>query len=482
MALRFRQHDPAYDGTIEVEEVHPNFVEVYFVPPERSLLDASLDPTQAKKYRVKLLDINGQKQFLTIHPISTFGDRSDFLKPKYDQVERITLDHTDIIFPGFDGAVPTEPEGVREVLETLPSAFTKDYAYGLGLANRYRFIIHAVERLSDCTDIVITSEHATGPDPNDGQFFNISEKDFEHVRRAINNIASLAQTAASEVKETTAHNILAERLGVPKLEPRAGRHPYRKLFTAAAQGKEELSEDDQNAVIGAVSNHAASIAKVQPEKLAKLCGDIELVTLEALIKRYEEMLGEKLGEGRWQDFFNENPFILTMAFGYPVIKVWDQASVGGRKLSGDGEKITDFLVKNSLTNNIAIFEIKTPQTPILNKTPFRDGIFTPSADLSGSINQALDQKYQFQKQIAQIKDNTRLYDVESYAVHCCLVIGKTPDGDDQKKSLELFRRNSKDVEIVTFDELLEKLTQLSVFLRAAEEPAKLQESKGNANG
>ena len=100
--------------------------------------------------------------------------------------------------------------------------------------------------------------------------------------------------------------------------------------------------------------------------------------------------------------------------------------------------------------------------------PDRDGVYTPSANLSGSINQAPDQKYQFQKQITQIKDNTRLYDIKSYAVHCCLVIGKAPDGDDRKKSFELLRRNSKDVEIVTFDELLEKLKQLNSFLRVAE--------------
>ena len=468
MALGFRQHDPDRDGTLEVEEVHPNFVEVYFVPPERSLVEARLDPAQANRYRTKLLDINGQHKFLTIYPIGTFGNRSDFLKPKYGRIERITLDDTDIIFPGFDGAVPTTPEDVREVLENLPSAFTKDYTYGLGLAKPYRFIIDAVLELSDCTEIVITGKHATGSDLDGNRIFYISTQDFEQARRALNSIDSLAQSAARAVKEATAHNILAERLGVPKQDPKTGRHPYRKLFTAVAEGKEELSEKDQNAVIGALTNHAAEIAEDQPEKLAKLRGDIELVTLEALIKRYEEMLGEKLVEGRWQKFFNENPFILNMAFGYPVIKVRDQASVGGRKLSGDGEKITDFLVKNSLTNNTAIFEIKTPQTPILNKTSFRDGIYTPSADLSGSINQALDQKYQFQKQIAQIKDNTRLYDIESYAVHCCLVIGKTPDGDDRKKSFELFRRNSKDVEIVTFDELLEKLKQLSAFLRAAE--------------
>jgi Domain of unknown function (DUF4263) len=469
MALRIRRHDPARDGTLEVEEVQPNCVEVYFVPPEHSLVAAKLDPAQAIGHRAKLLEINGQDNFLTIHPISTFGEKLDFLRPKYGQVERITLDDTDIIFPGFEEAVPTTPEGVLEVLEQLPSAFTKDYAYGLGLANPYRFIINAVEELSECTEIVITGEHATGPDSGGSERFFISRSDFEQARLELNKIDRHAQTAVRSVKWTAAHNILAERLGLPQLDPKAGRHPYRKLFTAVVQGKQQLSEEDQNAVIGALSSHAADIAEDQPKKLAKLRGDIDLVTLEALIKRYEEMLGEKQVEGRWQDFFNENLFILNMAFGYPVIKVRDQASVGGRKLSGEGEKITDFLVKNSLTNNTAIFEIKTPQTPILNKTPFRDGVFTPSADLSGSINQALDQKYQFQKQIAQIKDNARLYDIESYAVHCCLVIGKTPDGEDRKKSFELFRRNSKDVEIVTFDELLEKLKQLSAFLRATKE-------------
>lgn len=67
--------------------------------------------------------------------------------------------------------------------------------------------------------------------------------------------------------------------------------------------------------------------------------------------------------------------------------------------------------------------------------------------------------------IAQFKHNSKIHEIESYAVHCCLIIGKTPEGDDQKKSFELFRRNSKAVEIVTFDELLEKLRQLSALLR-----------------
>lgn len=466
MAPGFQQHDPDRDGTLEVEEIHPGFVTVYFIPPARSLIEAGLDPEQANSYRTKLLEICAPYQLLTIYPINTFGHRSDFLKPKYDRIVRITLEGTDI-FSGMNGNVPETQEEVWDVLERLPSAFTKDYAFGLGLAKPYRFIIDAVRELSDCTEIAITTIDETGPDLHGNGIFYIYTLDFEKIRVALNKIDRHARSAVRTVKRSAAHNVLAERLGIPKIEPITGRHPYRKLFTAVAEGKKELSKEDQNAVIGTLSSHAAEIARAQPERLAKLREDIELVALESLIKRFEEMLGSNLAEARWQKFFNENPFILSMAFGYPVIKVRDQASVGGRKLSGGGDKITDFLVKNSITNNTAIFEIKTPKAPILNKKPFRDSVFTPSAELSGSINQTLDQKYQLQKQIAEIKDNSRLYDIESYAVHCCLVIGRTPDGDDQKKSFELFRRNSKDVEIVTFDELLEKLRQLSAFLGTA---------------
>ena len=51
MALAVRQRDPVRDGTLEVEEYHPNFVCVYFVPPEWSLQAAGLDPAQAKAHR-----------------------------------------------------------------------------------------------------------------------------------------------------------------------------------------------------------------------------------------------------------------------------------------------------------------------------------------------------------------------------------------------------------------------------------------------
>ena len=471
--------DPKGELFIEVRDSH--CVEVFFIPEDDRLREAGIVPKDRENHCVKLLEFNSQDGTLSIFPISMLGTRSGFLKPKYGRIKCITLAGISTPIWKADGTLPMDREGVLEYLENLPSGFTKDPDFGLGLAKDYRFIVSAVEELSSCTEILIWQNDETYPDEDSGTFY-VSHTDFDAMRRSINSITSASQMAGRSVKDATIHNYVAERIGKPLMDVTTGRSPIRRAITSKAMGEEVIPEVEQDAVLHALSNAAKSLGEDQTKRLAKLQSDIELVTLEALIVRFEAMLGEKTTEKHWQTFFNENPFILNMAFGYPVIKVRDQASVGGRKLSGDGEKITDFLVKNSLTNNTAIFEIKTPKTSILNKVPFREGVFTPSANFAGSINQALDQKYQFQKQVAQIKENSRLYDIESYAVHCCLVIGTTPDGDDRKKSFELFRRNSKDVEIVTFDELLEKLKQLSVFLRAADEPGKSQELKGDTNG
>ena len=188
------------------------------------------------------------------------------------------------------------------------------------------------------------------------------------------------------------------------------------------------------------------------------------MNLECLIERYQEMMKAGLKERDWQDFLDANSFILSLAFGYPIVKVRGQAWVGGHKLSGRGATIADFLVKNNLTDNSAIIEIKTPQTDLLNKAPYRREIYTPSGELVGAINQALGQKQSFEREISLIKDKSRQPDIESYSVRCCLIIGKLPVDNDKKRSFELFRGNSKNVDIVTFDELFEKLRSLRDLL------------------
>ena len=213
-----------------------------------------------------------------------------------------------------------------------------------------------------------------------------------------------------------------------------------------------------------MTNNVKAISETKTEQLAQLQRNIELVSLEGLIAHFEKLLTAGHSEEMWQEFFLANPFALSLAFGYPIIKVHDRASVGGRRLSGQGDKYTDFLVKNSMTNNTAIVEIKKPDTPLLKQSKYRNEVFPPSTDLTGAITQALDQKHYFEKEIAHIKENSNIYDIRTYSVQCCLVVGTIPEDEAKQKSFELFRGNSKDVEIITYDELLTKLENLLVFL------------------
>ena len=446
-------------GKLTVEEYHPGFNQVYYTPPPERLKEAGVEDDNPEKYRRHILDIDATKNFISIYPLNTLPRNPGFLEPKYDVVRSITLE-------GFNFTFPETAEAVVEMLEEMPSAFVKDYDFGLGLLKEYKPIINFLEGIG-IENLVISEREDTKISEEDS-IFTIKFRDFEEYRKSMNRITGRARSSARKVKAAATNNLIAYILNNEKypqkplyVENDALTRLIAKSSPTIPQG---LTKSEQKRAVALIEENKEAIAKDSPESLVKLQNTIELVTLEQLIEKYEGMMQRRLSESHWQKLLNDNPFILNLAFGYPIIKIRDQASVGGRKLSGEGDKITDFLVKNSMTNNCALFEIKTPQTRLLNKTPYRDSVYTPSKDLAGSVSQVLDQKYKFQKEISVIKDNSGIYDMESYATHGVLIIGTVPEDKEGRKSFELFRRNSKDVEIVTFDELLHKLNDLHAFL------------------
>jgi hypothetical protein len=390
------------------------------------------------------------------------------MQPKYAQIESISL-------TGFNYGFPETIEEVEEVLENLPPGFVKDYDYGLGLQKDYRFIINAIEENTEIKHLIISKKEKTKIEipsillalGSEEVSYTLNYCEYEAIRKSIDKITRNFQSEGRIDKSIFAYNALLN-ISNPAQYPEKYR-TYKKdtIFKfISGNGKQQadLSAADQKEIVNLISKNKNALAEHLPKALMKLHDDIELVTLENLIKKFAEMLSKKLPEKYWQTLFSENPFILNLAFGYPIIKFSEQVCVGGRTFSGAGDKFADFLVKNNSTNNSALIEIKTPGTKLLSNNPYRGSVYTPSSEFSGSINQLLDQKYKFQKEIDSLKNNSRSYDLESYSVSCVLIIGKTPEEIDQKKSFELFRGNSKDIEIITFDELLEKLKQLHSFL------------------
>lgn len=449
---------------LKLTELFPNCVSIGYSPSQELLNNSSLselDRKEALSKKHELLLINGQDDFISIYPINTLPMHSDFLKGKYDVIESITLE-------GFGYNTPDNIDEILELLEELPSGFVKDYEFGLGLLKDYRTIINSIEDIPSIKHLVITKINST---KLENEFYNLSFSDFETIRKGINRISSDYQSKSRIDKTIFSYNALLHQLdssAYPERKKKYKNDVVYKLLTSTSFDESSLSKKDSNAVLNILSNNKSDIYKNTRKEAVQLQQDIELLNLSWVVDESKRLLTKKSSESEWQNFFNDNPLILFLVFGYPVVKIKDQATVGGRKLSGPGDKITDFLIKNNLSNNCALIEIKKPSTTLLNSKEYRGGVFSPSSELSGSINQILDQKHKFQKEISLIKDNSGIYDIESYAVDCVLIIGTMPFEKEKKKSFEMFRHNSKDVRIYTFDELVHKLKDMYLLLKGNE--------------
>jgi hypothetical protein len=143
---------------------------------------------------------------------------------------------------------------------------------------------------------------------------------------------------------------------------------------------------------------------------------------------------------------------------------------GGKRLSGRGGKVTDFLCASASTGNLAIVEIKKPTTDLLGGSPYRgDDVFAASTELSGTVAQVLDQRMTLQRELPNLKEQSERYDIHDYGTRCIIVAGVTPSDRARRKSLELLRNALVGVTLLTFDELLARLEEIHAALSPAAE-------------
>lgn len=446
---------------------------------------------------VKLIEVDVIGGLLTVFPMNNLDRPFKDIERKYRQVERIAfaigsvifapdidgwgIDRPDrflgsyqgdtktetidagIDFAELEGTLPKSADDVVALLEGLPRYCVRDVRYGLGIRRQFRAIVSAVEELTNAREIRILNGGECGYDEQ-SRTFMIPGGEMLEMARGIERVDSTTRHAANTVNETRTFNAVANSLGLPNREMRYGRSQLRKTLTAVANDEKPLSAVEQSELVETLARNAPSMLMREPETIEGLESGIAMAKVTNLREKLGSMMKGPLDEKAWQEFMQRNPFILSLVFGRPIVKVGDQASVGGRTITGGGEKIADFLVRNSLTNNAALVEIKTPRATLLNKKPYRSNVYAPAAELVGAINQVLDQKGKFEQEIAAIRNRNRSLDVEAHHVHACVLAGTMPSGEDRVRCFELFRHNLKDVMVVTYDELMRKVEDLCGFL------------------
>jgi hypothetical protein len=169
-------------------------------------------------------------------------------------------------------------------------------------------------------------------------------------------------------------------------------------------------------------------------------------------------------EKKWQKFFKDNSWIFGYGLDYKFLNIIQrEASVSNVDLDSKNEVISDFLMSD--TRFTVIVELKRPDTPLFMTSGNRSRSWKLSNDITNSISQILTQKaeWEFKSQTEQFDSKGKLIYEKTHDPKTILIIGNTTQfrGDDRDskikaKTFELYRRNSRNIEIITYDELYEK--------------------------
>lgn len=349
--------------------------------------------------------------------------------------------------------------------DSLPRGFLKSFKSGYGFTREINGLLYALEDKIDILRVIVSSKKTT---KLVGKTLTINA---EQLNNAYPPLKALYQNQKSEADILIA-DLLAKILP-KKFKKKSGAYVPGSLDRFIKQQLSDynlLSQADKSAILDIVKTLAEGQKLLDQKKVLDTKEVIEKYFIEEIITEYEKILKQKTDskhlEDKWQTFFKKYSWVFSQLFSFPVLLLEEKAYVGGKGLDNKDGKIADFLYKNYLSDNIAIIEIKTHATALLHgKGAYRGkDVYPISKDLTGAINQVLDQRDNLQKEFYELSKKYKKT-FETFNSKCNVVLGRLGLlKANQKKSFELFRSNSRDVEIVTYDELLEKLKGLRTLL------------------
>jgi hypothetical protein len=188
------------------------------------------------------------------------------------------------------------------------------------------------------------------------------------------------------------------------------------------------------------------------------------------VEEYEShMLLNDWSETQWQDYFEREQWVFGYGLDYRVMRQFSrEATIGTGGSDNQNRPVIDFLM--SFTDYTVLVEIKKPDTPIFKTSRGgRAGTWEFSGDFVGAVSQILEQKAEWLS-YAQAGEHYNKAGTEALVARTrnaksILVIashkefsraGSPRAATVMRDTFELFRRENRSIDIVTFDELLER--------------------------
>lgn len=184
-------------------------------------------------------------------------------------------------------------------------------------------------------------------------------------------------------------------------------------------------------------------------------------------------------EGLWQRFFEKNNWIFGFGLNYVFNSSLNDAKleqvVQGTNFNSSGKRIDALMKTRGIIESFSFVEIKTHKTRLLKSLSkaYRSESWQISDELTGAIAQV---QRTVQKAITQITNKVEIKDafgnptgekIYLYNPKSYIVIGGLSEfeseygvNDDKYSSFELFRQGLSKIDILTYDELYERASNI----------------------
>jgi hypothetical protein len=174
-------------------------------------------------------------------------------------------------------------------------------------------------------------------------------------------------------------------------------------------------------------------------------------------------------ETEWQDFFEREEWVFGYGLDYRIVRQFDrELTVGAGGADNRGRPVVDFLMQ--FTDYTVLVEVKKPDTPLFKRTKGgRAGTREFSSQFTSAVSQILEQKAEWlsfaQSGEHYDKSGNNRLEARTRNTKSILVIGSTQEFDNaenaresqvMRDTFELYRREFRGIDIITFDELLHR--------------------------
>lgn len=207
-------------------------------------------------------------------------------------------------------------------------------------------------------------------------------------------------------------------------------------------------------------NLVNALSRLQTDDLQHFSGAVSLARLKSLLTVWQENKNNN-NEEFWQQILAEQNWALSQLFSQPLVFIKSKPYCGGKEVDNQGGVYSDFLLDSVQKNGAALIEIKTPATDLLG-TRYRgkddddeNAIYSLSEEMSGAINQAINQRLVLRSEMGTYKPTRR-------SIKSILIAGSNTQLDTmaKRKSFNVHRYSHSEVDIITFDEFFTKIENL----------------------